>query len=84
MAECLKTVRQVTAFAARFEHGEHLPVGMKIGTVTKGVNMVVPQNQSISKHSYTMLGDIPKGHQSYHRETCSAMFTAVLFAIARI
>ncbi|KAL6034385.1 hypothetical protein STEG23_017379 [Scotinomys teguina] len=63
-----------------------LLVGMQIGTTTLESSMANPQkigNHSSSRPSHTTLGHIPKNAQSYHKDTCSTMFIAALFVIAR-
>ncbi|KAL6047238.1 hypothetical protein STEG23_021923, partial [Scotinomys teguina] len=63
-----------------------LLVGMQIGTTTLESSMANSQkigNHSSYRPSHTTLGHIPKECQSYHKDTCSTMFIAALFVIAR-
>ena len=41
------------------------------------------RNRSTSKPAIQLLGIYPKDASSYHRDSCSAMFTAALFVIVR-
>ncbi|KAL6084010.1 hypothetical protein STEG23_002529 [Scotinomys teguina] len=62
-----------------------LLVGIQIGTTTLEINIltklgiILPQDTAIP-----LLGIYSKNAQSYHKDTCSTMFIAALFVIARI
>ena len=60
-----------------------LLAGLQAGTTTLEIILTVPQNigHSITQGpSYSTPGQIP----TFNKDTCSAMFIAVLFIIARI
>ena len=63
-----------------------LLVGMQVGTTTLEVILVVPQktgNETTGGPCYTIAGHIPRGFQACNKDTCSTMFIAALFIIAR-
>jgi hypothetical protein len=83
---------QMTAHADKdVEQGEHsfTAGGRANCTATLEINMVVSQkieNQSTSRPTsgnIPLLVIYPKDAQPYHKNTCSAMFIADLFIIAR-
>ncbi|KAL6086082.1 hypothetical protein STEG23_032675, partial [Scotinomys teguina] len=83
----IKTLRTVHV-GEDVEQEEHSPllVGMQIGTTTLESSMA--NSQKIGNHSspdpaIPLLGIYPKNAQSYHKGTCSTMFIAALFVIAR-
>jgi hypothetical protein len=62
-------------------------VGLQAGTTTLEINLVVPQkigHSTIRRCSNTTLGHIPRRCPKFNKDTCSTMFIADLFIIARI
>jgi len=60
--------------------------GLKTGTTTPEISLEVPQKMDIplpEDPAITLLGINPKDAPTYNKDTCSTMFTAVLFIIAR-
>ena len=63
-----------------------LLVGMQIGAAPLDVSVVISQKirkQPSSRPSNTTFGYISKGCSIVHKDTCSTMFIAALFVIAR-
>jgi hypothetical protein len=63
-----------------------LLVGVQTCTLTLEINLVLSQktgNRSFQDLALTFLGIFPKDAPPYHRDTCSTIFIAALFAIAR-
>lgn len=63
-----------------------LLVGVQTCTITLEINLVVSEkfaSRSTSRPSYTAPGHIPKRDSTIHKYTCSTMFIASLFIIAR-
>jgi hypothetical protein len=62
-----------------------LLVGVKTGSTTMKINMTVSQKIEIfflpQDSAIPLLGIYPKEASSYHKETCSTMFTVALFLI---
>jgi hypothetical protein len=65
-----------------------LLVGLQAGTTTLEISLTVPQKIDIvlttGESSYNTLGIYPKDAPTYNKDTCSSMFIAALFIIARI
>jgi hypothetical protein len=63
-----------------------LLVGLQACTTTVEISLVVPQKTGHSTSSgprYTTPGHIPKDVPTCNKDTCSTMFIAALFIIAR-
>jgi hypothetical protein len=63
-----------------------LLVGLKAGTNTLEISLAVPQkieHSSTGRSSNTTPGHIPRRGTTCKKDTCSTMFTAALFIIAR-
>jgi hypothetical protein len=64
-----------------------LLVGLQAGTTTLEISLMVPQkigNITTGRSSNTTPGHIPRIIQGCNKDTCSSIFIAVLFIIARI
>ncbi|EDL87405.1 rCG45338, isoform CRA_b [Rattus norvegicus] len=64
-----------------------LLVGLQAGTTTLEISLEVPQKTGYSTTrgpSCTVLGIYPKVTPTFNKDTCSTMFIAALFLIARI
>jgi hypothetical protein len=57
-----------------------LLVGLQACTTTLEISLVVPRKIG---HSIPLLGIYPKDAPTYNKDTCSTMFIAALFIIAR-
>ena len=63
-----------------------LLVGLQSGTTTLEVSLALPQKTEHNTTwgpSYTTPGHIPKDTPTYNKDTCSTVFIATLFIIAR-
>jgi hypothetical protein len=63
-----------------------LLVGLETGTTTLKISLLIPQiigHSTTSGPNYTTPGHIPKNAPTYNKDTCSTMFIAALFIIAR-
>jgi len=63
-----------------------LLVGLQADTTTLEISLVVPQkitHSTTGGPSYTTPVYIPKDASTYNKDTCSTMFIAALFIIAR-
>ena len=63
-----------------------LLVGMQVGTTTLEVSLAVPQKNGHNTSGgpcNTTPGHIPKGSPACNKDTCTIMFIATLFIIAR-
>jgi hypothetical protein len=63
-----------------------LVVGLQAGTTTLEISLVVPQkieHSSTRRTSNTLLGIYPEDAPTCNKDTCSIMFIAALFIIAR-
>jgi len=61
-------------------------VGLQAGTTTLEISLEFPQkiDKVLPEDSATpLLGIYPKGAPTYNKDTCSTMFIAALFIIAR-
>jgi hypothetical protein len=59
-----------------------LPVGVQTCTTTLEINLAVSQKNS-QDPVIVLLGIYPKDAPTFHKDSCSTMFIAVLFVIAR-
>ena len=85
----VRSKTQVTLMLSRMWNKQNTPqllMVMQSCTATLEINTAVSlktENQPISRHSYTLLGIHPKYAPLYHKDTCSIMFIAALFVIAK-
>jgi hypothetical protein len=63
-----------------------LLVGLQAGTTTLEFSLAVPQkigHSTTGRSNYTTPGHMPRRYPTYNKDTCSTMFIAALFIIAR-
>jgi len=60
-----------------------LLVGLQAGTMTLKISLVVPQKIRLEDPAIPLLGLYPENVPTGNKDTCSTMFIAALFIIAR-